>query len=140
MQFNRSQSAVVLGAGSWGTALAITLSEFFDTVTLVGRDHEQCTEINNHHTNTNYLPRINLPGNVKASTDYAVAQSASIILFVVPTSATRVAAAKLQEIGIPNNITRQVDARQIISVGMMIINLGALLMVATYECYSIKKL
>ena len=104
MKFDRSQSAVVLGAGSWGTALAITLSEFFATVTLVGRDSEQCAEINGQHSNANYLPRITLPENIKASTDYAVAKDASLILFVVPTSATRAAAAQLHEVGIPKHI------------------------------------
>ncbi|WP_018968596.1 NAD(P)H-dependent glycerol-3-phosphate dehydrogenase [Rubritalea marina] len=104
MQFDPSQSAVVLGCGSWGTALGITLAEYFHTVTLVGRDDDQVAEINAFHTNANFLPRITLPTNIQATTDYAVTKDASLILFVVPTSATRAAATELAKVGIPSTI------------------------------------
>ena len=38
MPFDSSQTAVVLGSGSWGTALAMVLSEHFSKVTLIGRN------------------------------------------------------------------------------------------------------
>lgn len=101
MRFNSSQSAVVFGAGSWGTALAMVLSEHFAKVTLIGRDTDQCAEINALHTNGNYLPRIALPENIEASVDYDDAKDAALILFVLPTSATRQAATDLAKIGIP---------------------------------------
>jgi glycerol-3-phosphate dehydrogenase (NAD(P)+) len=100
MQFDSSQHAVVLGAGSWGTALAMVLSEHFAKVTLIGRSEDQCAEINGLHTNANYLPRVTLPTNIVGSLDYADAKDASLILFVLPTSATREAAKELSEIGI----------------------------------------
>ena len=104
MAFDSSQTAVILGAGSWGTALAMVLSEHFSKVILIGRCIEQCAEINGFHTNSNYLPRVELPKNIVASIDYADAASASLILFVLPTSATRAAATELSTIGISENI------------------------------------
>ena len=100
MSFNSSQSAVVFGSGSWGTALAMVLSEHFKEVTLIGRNAEQSAEINSQNTNGNYLPRITLPENIKSSTDYSPALEASLILFVLPTSATRQAATDLAQIGL----------------------------------------
>lgn len=101
MRFHSSQSAVVFGSGSWGTALAMVLAEHFSNVTLIGRNTEQCVEINALHTNGNYLPRIALPKNIAASVDYNDAKSAALILFVLPTSATRQAATELAAVGIP---------------------------------------
>lgn len=100
MQFEQSQSAVVLGSGSWGTALAMVLSEHFSKVTLIGRNEDQAAEINSFHTNNNYLPRVSLPKNIVASVDYAETKDASLILFVLPTSATREAATELANLGI----------------------------------------
>ncbi|MFC5049519.1 NAD(P)H-dependent glycerol-3-phosphate dehydrogenase [Rubritalea spongiae] len=104
MQFEKSQNAVVFGAGSWGTALAMVLAEHFNKVTLVGRCEDQCAEINGLHTNANYLPLVTLPDNIVGSTDYSDALDASLILFVLPTSATREAAQELADTGIPSSI------------------------------------
>ncbi len=90
--------AVVLGSGSWGTALAIVLSEHFEKVLLIGRSDEQAEEINSEHKNHRYLPKINLPKNIRCSTDLTEVKSAEVILFVVPTSATRETSFKLAEI------------------------------------------
>ncbi len=96
--------AVVLGSGSWGTALAIVLSEHFEKVLLIGRSDEQAEEINSEHKNHRYLPKINLPKNIRCSTDLTEVKSAEVILFVVPTSATRETSFKLAEIGISSDI------------------------------------
>ncbi len=96
--------AVILGSGSWGCALAIVLSEHFKEVVLIGRSENQAEEINSHHTNIHYLPKIKLPKNIRCTTDLTEARTAEIIVFVVPTSATRDTSLKLAEIGIPAHI------------------------------------
>ena len=104
MSFDSTQSAVVLGSGSWGTALAMVLSEHFSKVTLIGRCVDQCAEINGFHTNSNYLPRVELPKNIVSSIDYADVTDAALILFVLPTSVTRSAATKLSTMGIATDV------------------------------------
>lgn len=96
-----SKKAVVIGSGSWGSALAIVLSNHFEEIVVVGRSEETAEEINTTHKNTHYLNDTVLPDNIYGSTDLAEAQDADIILFVVPTSATREAANQLAEIGVP---------------------------------------
>lgn len=104
MHFDSSQTAVVIGSGSWGTALAMLLSEHFHSVKLIARNPDQSAEINAFHTNRHYLPLVKLPENVTCSLDYQDAADAALILFVLPTSATRSAAEKLASLGISTDI------------------------------------
>ena len=50
----------VLGAGSWGTALASHLSGNGHTVDLWGRSADVVRSVNTRHENTRYLPGIRL--------------------------------------------------------------------------------
>ena len=50
----------VLGAGSWGTALAQVLAVNGNDVLLWGRDKEQMAEVAAKHENKKYLPNISL--------------------------------------------------------------------------------
>ncbi|KOS69176.1 glycerol-3-phosphate dehydrogenase [Lysinibacillus contaminans] len=89
----------VLGAGSWGTALAMVLAENgHDTLVWTHRA-EQADEINQHHTNTKYLPETVLPSNLRATSDIAkaVAHSDTIIV-AVPTKAIREVCEKMTSI------------------------------------------
>ena len=90
----------ILGSGSWGTALASLLATNSGQITLLGREKDTITEINRKHQNSRYLPGIPLPVNITATTDPAVCRNADLILFVVPTSATRSLAESLTKTGI----------------------------------------
>ncbi|ADU30119.1 NAD(P)H-dependent glycerol-3-phosphate dehydrogenase [Evansella cellulosilytica] len=80
----------VLGAGSWGTALALVLADNKHDVHIWGRYEEQVNEINVKHQNNAYLPNITLPNNLIASTSIeAVLEGAEAVLLVVPTKAMR---------------------------------------------------
>lgn len=80
----------VLGAGSWGTALAKVLHENGHSVLLWSRTRSQVDELNEKHTNTNYLPDVHLPENLKATNDLKEAiQFSSTVLFVIPTKGIR---------------------------------------------------
>jgi glycerol-3-phosphate dehydrogenase (NAD(P)+) len=64
----------VLGAGAWGTALAVTLSARHQ-VTLWARDAQQCAQMRTHRVNQRYLPNVVLPDALELTSDRAEALS-----------------------------------------------------------------
>jgi glycerol-3-phosphate dehydrogenase (NAD(P)+) len=80
----------VLGAGAWGTALAKLLAEKDGEVALWSRRSDLCDAINATGENVRYLPGVALPKNVSCVHDLAAAlRGANLIVFVVPSHATR---------------------------------------------------
>lgn len=78
----------VLGAGSWGTALAALLARNGHDVCLWGRDAAQLHGIVEHHENARYLPGIVLPDTLRASHDLATALAGvDWVLVAVPSHA-----------------------------------------------------
>ncbi|MBV9679123.1 MAG: NAD(P)H-dependent glycerol-3-phosphate dehydrogenase, partial [Acidobacteriaceae bacterium] len=75
----------VLGAGSWGTALAIALASRFEQICLWAHNTERAEEMAEARENMYYLPGFKLPANVEVSPalDRAL-RGAEIILYVVP--------------------------------------------------------
>lgn len=90
---------LVVGAGSWGTALAIVLADNGLDVRIWARRKEQVHEINERHTNEEYLPGITLPKNIVGYSDLKEASSSvDTILIVVPTKAIRETMKRLKEV------------------------------------------
>jgi glycerol-3-phosphate dehydrogenase (NAD(P)+) len=80
----------VIGAGSWGTALASLLAGKGHDVVLWSRGAEMAAAINDHHENRAYLPGIALPPSLRASTDLQAAlDGAELVVAVVPSHAMR---------------------------------------------------
>src|SRR5690606_12401807 len=78
----------VLGAGSWGTALAALIARHGHPTVLWGRDASVVEAIDARHENPHDLPGIALPGTLRAATDLASAMSgAGLVLVVVPSHA-----------------------------------------------------
>ena len=63
----------VVGAGAWGTALALVAARGGRNVTLWALEPEVVHEIGTTHVNGRYLPDIQLPANIVATTDMAEA-------------------------------------------------------------------
>ena len=83
-----TQSVAVLGAGSWGTALAALIARHGHRAMLWGRDADVVAAIQSRHENPHYLPGITLPETLQATTDFAAAmQGADLVLVVVPSHA-----------------------------------------------------
>lgn len=79
----------ILGAGAWGTALAISLSGQH-RITLWGRDRTQMAAIEAAHVNRDYLPEIPLPETLRVTHDLQAALTgAELIVAAVPVSALR---------------------------------------------------
>jgi len=88
----------ILGAGAWGTALAISLSKRH-RVTLWARDAEQIAAMSASRRNQRYLPEIPLPQELHLSADLnAALADAELILLVVPISALRATLHRIAEL------------------------------------------
>lgn len=103
--FPKHPKVLVLGSGSFGTALGALLAPSVAQVTIYGRDEQVLHSINESHTNPHYLPGITLPTQLRATNrlEEAAAQ-ADLILFVVPSSATRTLAESLANIDLKPNV------------------------------------
>lgn len=90
MQVNTSTPIAVLGAGSWGTALAIHLARNGQTVHLWGRNEMQMETMIATRCNQHYLPGIKFPENLHLERNLSTALSdATDILVAVPSHAFR---------------------------------------------------
>lgn len=79
----------VIGAGAWGTALAMSLSANH-RVTLWARDAAQIEAMRTTRCNQRYLPDIPLPANLELSADFSAALAAAdLAIIAVPTAALR---------------------------------------------------
>lgn len=88
---------IVIGAGNWGTTLAIVLSKY-SNVSLWTEINQQAKEINKYSENKEFLPGIKLPKEICVIEKYKEAIDADgIIIFAVPSSAVRNVAKELRE-------------------------------------------
>jgi glycerol-3-phosphate dehydrogenase (NAD(P)+) len=82
--------ACVIGAGSFGTAIASVLASKSHQVFLWGRDAALVSALNERHENPTYLPGIPLPAQVSATTQLEEAlHGAELVVSATPSHATR---------------------------------------------------
>ena len=74
----------VVGAGAWGTALAITSARAGSTVTLWALEPEVVASINGRQENEMFLPGIKLPDTVHAVNDLEAMLAQDALLMVAP--------------------------------------------------------
>lgn len=80
----------VIGAGSWGTALAVMAARAGHSVQLWSRSPEVVTSINEQHVNSRYLTSTSIPETVHATEDLGDAlHGASLVLLAAPSHAAR---------------------------------------------------
>ncbi|MER3329850.1 MAG: 2-dehydropantoate 2-reductase N-terminal domain-containing protein, partial [Candidatus Kapaibacterium sp.] len=87
-QNNRKHIAII-GAGGWGTALAMVLSSNFESVVLWTRNKDQASEINSKRTNSKYLSINEIPQNIIATTKPDDIKDIDVIVNAVPTQYIR---------------------------------------------------
>lgn len=76
-------TVTVLGAGSWGTAIAKNLADGGHRVRLWSRREDQARAIQESRENTSYLPGSRLPDNLQATHDLEAALAGSQGVYVV---------------------------------------------------------
>ena len=80
----------MLGAGSWGTALASVLARNGQEVRLWARRPDLAEQINATHENVDYLSDVQLPEGISATSDLAEAlENAEAVLMVTPSTTLR---------------------------------------------------
>lgn len=88
----------VLGAGSWGTALALALTRNNHDVTLWGHRKPHCQAMLSDGCNRQYLDGFNFPDNLKVSADLAtIVKEHKHYLLVTPSHAFRATLKKLKQ-------------------------------------------
>lgn len=88
---NKAQDIAVIGAGSWGTALALLLGKKGHSVRLWGHRLEHVAAIQENRENLAYLPGFPFPDTITPTADISTAvKAASIICMVVPSHCYRV--------------------------------------------------
>ena len=76
----RNASMTVIGAGSYGTALAITLARNGHEVVLWGHDPEHIATLERDRCNAAFLPDVPFPDTLHLESDLATALAASRVL------------------------------------------------------------
>lgn len=90
---------VVLGAGAWGTAVALSLAPRH-AVTLWMLDAARCVEMRRTRRNVRYLPDFELPANLELESDLARAVSdAKLVLIAVTSNGLRDVLERLRTAG-----------------------------------------
>jgi glycerol-3-phosphate dehydrogenase (NAD(P)+) len=82
-------NVAVLGAGSWGTALAVVLARNGHDVLLLGRHEEDLTAVRETRENRRYLPGFELPFNIRVETLSAAPIDSELTVLAVPSSSVR---------------------------------------------------
>jgi glycerol-3-phosphate dehydrogenase (NAD(P)+) len=87
----------VLGAGAWGTALALELNEGGHNVTVWGHDPSRVREIHQSRVNARHLPGVQLPPAILFTSDFQQATTGvEFIVMATPSKALRETAARLK--------------------------------------------
>ncbi|MEN9605750.1 MAG: hypothetical protein RJB29_624 [Actinomycetota bacterium] len=80
----------VLGSGAWGTTLGQVMVDSGQQVLIWGRNKKVVREINRRHSNRRFLKGIDLPKELKATTDIkAVLEFAEVIVLAIPAQTLR---------------------------------------------------
>ena len=101
----RPSRVTVLGAGAWGTALALVIARAGHRVTLWSHSEGVAEAIRTQHENTRYLPGIVIPGGIGVTHRLAdAARDEAVLVSVVPSHAVREVYHELREYVLPDQL------------------------------------
>ena len=80
------RTLAVVGSGAWGSALASHAARLGHSVTMWALEPEVVEEINTRHRNSLYLPEVDLPESIRASSEAAEVLTGAEVVILVPPS------------------------------------------------------
>jgi glycerol-3-phosphate dehydrogenase (NAD(P)+) len=83
------ESTAILGAGSWGTALAALWGKDGRDIVLWGHSADRIGRLKETRENSDYLPGVKLPENVRLTSDLIDAAACGLVVFVLPSKGFR---------------------------------------------------
>jgi len=97
--------AAVLGSGAWGTTFAQVLADAGCTVRLWGRNADVAQQITTEHVNGRYLPGVELPESISATTDAAAAlDGVDLVVVAIPSQSARATLEPLRDLVPPTAV------------------------------------
>lgn len=97
------ERTAIVGAGGWGTALAVLWAKRGNAVTLWGHNPNRAAHLRETRENVDYLPGITIPESIHVTSDIADCTSADLIVFVTPSVALRSVAVNLRDAGLDSD-------------------------------------
>jgi glycerol-3-phosphate dehydrogenase (NAD(P)+) len=98
------KNIAVIGAGGWGTALAIHLAGRGANVTLWAYEADEVAKMNATRLNKTFLPGVELPANIRVTNDMRDALGAELALLVPPSKAMRAVAKSFAALNPPRSM------------------------------------
>jgi glycerol-3-phosphate dehydrogenase (NAD(P)+) len=77
----------IIGAGAWGTAVALSSFRAGHAVTLITKSETDASEINTNHENLTFLPGIKIPEEIAATHRYDSIRSCDVLFLICPSAA-----------------------------------------------------
>lgn len=96
--------AIVVGAGSFGTAIAVLLARGGLRTTLQTRTEEQAEQLRETHENARYLPGVKLPQELRIESVESGLSRGEIIFLGLPSSAVTQTVTELEERGLRRRV------------------------------------
>jgi glycerol-3-phosphate dehydrogenase (NAD(P)+) len=94
------KKTAILGAGNWGTALAVLWAKNSRDILLWARNPALADQLKKHRENREYLPGIELPASLNVTSDLQSCADADLLVLVVPSIASHATADCLRAIGV----------------------------------------
>lgn len=88
----------VIGAGGWGTALAVMANKYGNQVSLWTPFEEEVRAVRQHDEHKKLLPGVPVPPSILLTTDLSVAAGVDLVIMAVPSFAVSETARKLGDI------------------------------------------
>ena len=97
------KQTVIIGAGSWGTALAALWAKDGRPISLWGNNAERISRVQSSRENTEYLPGVQLAENIRVMHELTDCREAELIVFVTPSIVLREIATRVRDTGVSDN-------------------------------------